>query len=95
MFDDYQLNPKVFQCNLDVLVAICLDFKSSCGDNLCGKILDKLRESKDKKVAHAVKRQVQPVQAYLTETIVKSAHDTIALIPGVGRALGELFAKLV
>ena len=95
LIDDYQLNPKVFQCNLDALIAICIDFKSENDDNLCGKILDKLRESTDKKVAHAVKRRVQPVQAYLTETVVKSAYDTIALIPGVGRALGELFAKLV
>ncbi len=94
LIDDYQLNPKVFQCNLDALIAICLDFKSGDEGNLCGKILEKLRDSKDGKVARAVKRQEQPVQEYLKEAVVKSVQGGIELIPGVGKACGELFAKL-
>ena len=94
LIDDYQLNPKVFQCNLDALIAICLDFKSGNEGNLCGKILEKLRDSKDGKVAHAVKRQEQPVQTFLKEAVVKSVQGGIELIPGVGKACGELFAKL-
>lgn len=94
LIDDYQLNPKVFQCNLDALIAICLDFKSGNEGNLCGKILEKLRDSKDGKVAHAVKRQEQPVQTFLKEAVVKSVKGGIELIPGVGKACGELFAKL-
>ena len=94
LIDDYQLNPKVFQCNLDALIAICLDFKSGSDGNLCGRILDKLRESRDGDVARAVKRQEQPVQEYLKEAVVKSVQGGIELIPGVGKACGELFAKL-
>ena len=94
LIDDYQLNPKVFQCNLDALIAICLDFKSGNEGNLCGKILEKLRDSKDGKVAHAVKRQEQPVQTFLKEAVVKSVQGGIELIPGVGKACGELVAKL-
>ena len=94
LFDDYQLNPKVFQCNLDVLIAICLDMKLGCDDNLCTQILDKLRGSKDGKVVCAVKRLEHPVQAYLKMTVVKGVQGTIELIPGAGKVCGELFAKL-
>ena len=94
LIDEYQLNPKVVQCNLDALIAICLDFKSGYEGNLCGKILEKLRDSKDGKVAHAVKRHEQPVQTFLKEAVVKSVQGGIELIPGVGKACGELFAKL-
>lgn len=94
LIDDYQLNPKVFQCNLDALIAICLDFKSGSEGNLCGKILEKLRDSKDGKLAHAVKRQEQPVQTFLKDAVVKSVQGGVELIPGVGKACGELFAKL-
>ena len=95
LFDDYQLNPKVFQCNLDVLIAICLDMKSGCDDNLCTQILDKLRGSKDGKVVCAVKRLEHPVQAYWKTTVVKGVQGTIELIPGAGKVCGELFAKLI
>ncbi len=94
LFDDYQLNPKVFQCNLDVLIAICLDLKSGSDGNLCGRILDKLRESKDGKVAHAVKEREQPIRTAIQKAVVKSVQGGIELIPGVGKACGELFAKL-
>ena len=94
LIDDYQLNPKVFQCNLDALIAICLDFKSGSDGNLCGRILDKLRENKDGKVAHAVKEREQPIRTAIQKAVVKSVQGGIELIPGVGKACGELFAKL-
>lgn len=95
LIDDYQLNPKVFQCNLDALIAICLDFKSGSDDNLCGKILDELRESKDGNVARAVEEQEYPILATLQKTVIKGVKDSIALIPGVGKAGGELVAQLL
>lgn len=95
LIDDYQLNPKVFQCNLDALIAICLDFKSGRDDNLCGKVLEILRESKDGKVARAVDEHEHPIRTTLQKTVIKSVQDSIALIPGIGKASGELFAKLL
>ena len=95
LIDDYQLNPKVFQCNLDALIAICLDFKSGRDDNLCGKVLEILRESKDGKVARAVDEHEYPIRTSLQKTVIKSVQDSIALIPGIGKASGELFAKLL
>lgn len=95
LIDDYQLNPKVFQCNMNALIAICLDFKSGSDDNLCGKILNELRESKDEKVARAVGEQEHPILATLQKTVIKGVKDSIALIPGVGKAGGELVAQLL
>lgn len=95
LIDDYQLNPKVFQCNMNALIAICLDFKSGSDDNLCGKILNELRESKDEKVARAVGAQEHPILATLQKTVIKGVKDSIALIPGVGKAGGELVAQLL
>ena len=95
LIDDYQLNPKVFQCNMNALIAICLDFKSGSDDNLCGKILNELRESKDRKVARAVGEQEHPILATLQKTVIKGVKDSIALIPGVGKAGGELVAQLL
>ena len=95
LIDDYQLNPKVFQCNMNALIAICLDFKSGSDDNLCGKILNELRESKDGKVARAVGEQEHPILAILQKTVIKGVKDSIALIPGFGKAGGELVAQLL
>ena len=95
LIDDYQLNPKVFQCNMNALIAICLDFKSGSDDNLCGKILNELRESKDEKVARAVGEQEHPILTTLQKTVIKGVKDSIALIPGVGKAGGEFVAQLL
>lgn len=95
LFDDYQLNPKVFQCNLEALVAICLDLKSGHDDNLCGRILDKLRDSKDGKVGRIVDEQEHPIRAVLQKSVIKSVQDSLALIPGIGNASGELVAGVL
>lgn len=95
LIDDYQLNPKVFQCNLDALIAICIDFKSDNDDNLCGKILDRLRTSKDGKVARAVEEQEHPMRTTFQKTVIKGVQDSIALIPGIGKASGELVAGVL
>ena len=93
LFDDYQLNPKVFQCNLDALVAICLDLKSDSDDNLCRKILDELRDSKDGNVARAVKAREQPIRSLIKQAAITGAQETIASIPYIGRASKEIVAK--
>ena len=95
LIDDYQLNPKVFQCNLDALIAICLDFKSGSDDNLCGKILDELRESKDGNVARAVEEQEYPIRSLIKKAAITGAQETIASIPYIGRASKEIVAKFL
>ena len=95
LIDDYQLNPKVFQCNLDALVAICLDLKSGSDDNLCRKILDELRDSKDGNVARAVKAREQPIRSLIKQAAITGAQETIASIPYIGRASKEIVAKFL
>ena len=95
LIDDYQLNPKVFQCNLDALVAICLDLKSDSDDNMCRKILDELRDSKDGNVARAVKAREQPIRSLIKQAAITGAQETIASIPYIGRASKEIVAKFL
>ena len=95
LIDDYQLNPKVFQCNLDALVAICLDLKSGSDDNLCRKILDELRDSKDGNVARAVKAREQPIRCLIKPAARSGAEETIASIPYIGSASKEIVAKFL
>ena len=95
LIDDYQLNPKVFQCNLDALIAMCLDFKSDSDDNLCGKILDELRDCKDRNVARAVDEQEQPIRSLIKKAAIIGAQETIASIPYIGSASKEIVAKFL
>lgn len=95
LIDDYQLNPKVFQCNLDALIAICIDFKSDNDDNLCGKILDELRESKDGNVARAIEEQEYPIRSLIKKAAITGAQETIASIPYIGSASKEIVAKFL
>ncbi len=95
LIDDYQLNPKVFQCNLDALIAMCLDFKSGSDDNLCGKILDELRDCKDRNVARAVDEQEQPIRSWIKKAAIIGAQETIASIPYIGSASKEIVAKFL
>ena len=95
LIDDYQLNPKVFQCNLDALIAICLDFKSGRDDNLCGRILETLRESKDENVARAVDEQEHPIRSLIKKAAINGAQETIASIPYIGSASKEIVAKFL
>lgn len=95
LIDDYQLNPKVFQCNLDALIAICLDFKSGSDDNLCGKILDELRDSKDGKVSRAVEEQEHPIRSLIKKAAIIGAQETIASIPYIGNTGKEIVAKFL
>ena len=95
LIDDYQLNPKVFQCNLDALIAICIDFKSDNDDNLCGKILDKLRDSNDEKVARAVDEQEHPIRSLIKKAAINGAQEAIASIPYIGSASKEIVAKFL
>lgn len=93
LFDDYQLNPKIFQCNLELFVAICLKLKSNRDDNLFGEMLDKLRKSKDGTIARAVKEQEHPFITNFRTAAIKILQDYIARFPFIGNATGELVAK--
>ena len=93
LFDDYQLNPKIFQCNLELFVAICLKLKSNRDDNLFGEMLDKLRKSKDGTIARAVKEQEHPFITNFRTAALKILQDYIARFPFIGNATGELVAK--
>ncbi len=95
LIDDYQLNPKVFQCNLDALIAMCLDFKSGSDDNLCGRILDELRDCKDRNVARAVDAQEQPIRSLIKKAAIIGAQETIASIPYIGSASKEIVGKFL
>lgn len=95
LIDDYQLNPKVFQCNLDALIAMCLDFKSGSDDNLCGRILDELRDCKDRNVARAVDAQEQPIRSLIKKAAIIGAQETIASIPYIGGASKEIVGKFL
>lgn len=95
LIDDYQLNPKVFQCNLDALIAMCLDFKSGSDDNLCGRILDELRDCKDRNVARAVDAQEQPIWSLIKKAAIIGAQETIASIPYIGSASKEIVGKFL
>ena len=93
LFDDYQLNPKVFQCNLELFVAICLKLRANSDDKLFGEILDMLRRSKDGNIRRAVKEQEHPSLTTIQTVAVKVLQDYITRFPFIGNATGELVAK--
>ena len=94
LFDDYQLNPKIFQCKLDVLIAICLSFEQKDND-FCKTILKELRNSNDGNVSRAVAEREHPNLAALSKAAKKSLQDSIALIPVVGKACGEAAVSML
>lgn len=94
LFDDYQLNPKIFQCKLDVLIAICLSFEQVDND-FCKTILNELRNSNDGNVSRAVAEREHPNLAALSKAAKKSLQDSIALIPVVGKACGEAAVSML
>ena len=94
LFDDYQLNPKIFQCKLDVLIAICLSFEQVDND-FCKTILNELRNSNDGNVSRAVAEREHPNLAALSKAAKKSLQDSISLIPVVGEACGEAVVSML
>lgn len=94
LFDDYQSNPKVFQCKLDLLIAICLSFEQADND-FCKTILKELRNSNDGNVSRAVAEREHPNLAALSKAAKKSLQDSIALIPVVGKACGEAAVSML
>ena len=96
LFDDYQLNPKVFQCNLGLFVAICLKLKLNSDDKLSGEILNKLRDSKDRNIARVVKEQEHPLVTTLQKIGIKMGikilQEFIGRFPFIGNASGEAVA---
>ena len=94
LFDDYQLNPKVFQCKLDVLIAICLSFEQTDND-FCKTILNELRNSNDGNVSRAVAEREHPNLAALSKAAKKSLQDSMSMIPVVGKACGEAVVSML
>lgn len=96
LFDDYQLNPKVFQCNLGLFVAICLKLKLNSDDKLSGEILNKLRDSKDSNIARVVKEHERPLvttfQKIGIKMGIKILQEIIGRFPFIGHASGEAVA---
>ena len=98
LYDEYHQNPKLFQCKLDVLIAVCINLKSE--GNLCKDILAILRESKDGKVSRAVEELEYPVLSKLKKravesviTIVTDIHDIAKA--GLGTLCGQWFSLLL
>lgn len=96
LFDDYQLNPKVFQCNLGLFVAICLKLNLKGEDKLSGEILNKLRDSKDSNIARVVKEHERPLvttfQKIGIKMGIKILQEIIGRFPFIGHASGEAVA---
>lgn len=97
LFDEFQLNPKVFQCPLNVLVAICVDLKNGAHDNnhVCKSILEKLRACKDGSITHAVKEMEHPVLLAIKEGAIIDVKNLLCRIPGVGNTCSKLFDVLL
>ena len=100
LYDEYHQNPKLFQCKLDVLIAVCINLKNEGEGNLCKDILAILRESKDGKVSRAVEEQEYPVLSKLKKkavesviTIVTDIHDIAKA--GLGTVCGGWFSLLL
>lgn len=94
LYDDYQLNPRIFQCSLDVLVSICLCVKSDGQDEFGKKILGELRNNKDGRIARAIDGQERPILSSVSKAALKSVKDSISLIPGIGGACSELLDSI-
>lgn len=100
LYDEYHQNPKLFQCKLDVLIAVCINLKNKGEGNLCKDILAILRESEDGKVSSAVEEQEHPVLSKVKKktvegvrTVVTDIHDIAKA--GLGTLCGEWFSLLL
>lgn len=91
LMDDFQLNPKVFQCKIDVLATICLGLDGSLQGDKCGKVLTLLRDCKDKKVKRAIDELEHPIRAIFTKAALNSVKGILSQIPHAGEVLKNLF----
>lgn len=100
LYDEYHQNPKVFQCKLDTLIAVCINLKSEEEGNLCKDILAILRGSEDGKVSCAVEEQEHPRLSKLKKEAVESVKTLMTDIhditkAGLGAVCGEWFSLLL
>lgn len=100
LYDEYHQNPKLFQCKLDVLIAVCINLKNEGEGNLCKDILAILRESEDGTVSSAVEEQEHPVLSKVKKktvegvrTVVTDIHDIAKA--GLGNVCGGWFSLLL
>ena len=95
LYDDFQLNPKVFQCELHVLVAICLDLMTQGQDFLGKQVIDELRACKDGSISDAVKEHEHPILANLKMEVIEDLRDFVGHIPVLKNTCAKMLDQLL
>ena len=95
LFDDYQLNPKVFQCKAETLVLICLKMQNCTDDDLCKKILDELHKSKDGNMARVIGDIESPLWSAFKRGALNDIKKFTCRIPGLENTCEGMFDALV
>lgn len=96
LYDEYQRNPKLFQCRLDVFISLCLAVqdkvaKTEDAATKLGKdVLNLLRSLPDDKISKAAASSKDKIIGEIKEGLAAVASDLVKQIPVVGGALDEL-----
>lgn len=95
LFDDYQLNPKVFQCKAETLILICLKMLDRIDDGLCKKILEELHKSKDGNMARVIGEIESPLWSAFKRGALNDVKKFVCRIPGLEKTCEGMFDALV
>lgn len=96
LYDEYQRNPKLFQCKLDVFISLCLAVQDKAAKTedaaarLGKDVLDLLRRLPDDTISKAAALQKDKIFYEIKQCVIDIGKDLVNKVPIVGGTLDKL-----